>query len=90
MSLKQGTLSYGDRTLLQNVDLDLFEKEILVLSGASGTGKSSCLRALALLQSLDRGKLLFQGKTVGSDIKPAEWRSQVSTFYSLDKRGGWD
>jgi putative ABC transport system permease protein len=82
LSLKKGSLSYGSRILLQEVDLDLYEGEIMILSGASGTGKSSFLRALALLQSWDSGDLFFKGKRCGTTangtgIKPTEWRSEV-------------
>jgi putative ABC transport system permease protein len=77
--LRNGRLRYGDRFLLDNVDLDVYERQIVLLSGASGTGKSSFLRALALLQPMECRELSLQGKTIGSSggISPTEWRSQI-------------
>jgi sulfonate transport system ATP-binding protein len=38
---------FGDRTVLEHIDLELHEGEIVALLGASGSGKSTLLRALA-------------------------------------------
>jgi sulfonate transport system ATP-binding protein len=39
--------TFGDRTVIEHVDLDLREAEVVALLGASGSGKSTLLRALA-------------------------------------------
>jgi sulfonate transport system ATP-binding protein len=38
---------FGDRTVIEHVDLELHEGEVVALLGASGSGKSTLLRALA-------------------------------------------
>jgi sulfonate transport system ATP-binding protein len=38
---------FGDRTVIEHVDLELREAEVVALLGASGSGKSTLLRALA-------------------------------------------
>jgi ABC-type iron transport system FetAB ATPase subunit len=62
--------------LLDKVAMNLYEGEILVVSGASGTGKSTLLRALALLQPFDEGILYFRGSPVAAN-GAKEWRSKV-------------
>jgi sulfonate transport system ATP-binding protein len=42
---------FGDRTVIEHVDLELREAEVVALLGASGSGKSTLLRALAGLDA---------------------------------------
>src|SRR6476646_1356199 len=39
--------TFGDRTVLSNIDIELHEGELTAVLGASGSGKSTLLRALA-------------------------------------------
>ena len=47
--------SFGDRTVLRDVRCSVGEGETLALMGRSGSGKSTFLRCLALLERVDRG-----------------------------------
>ncbi|MFB8279967.1 ABC transporter ATP-binding protein [Nocardia colli] len=51
-------ISYGDRTVIDRLDLDVAPGEILVLVGKSGCGKSTVLRALAGLRTPQGGTVL--------------------------------
>lgn len=53
-----------DHYLLQSADFALHAGERAVLTGPSGSGKSVFLRALALLDPLDGGTVLWRGKPV--------------------------
>jgi ABC-type nitrate/sulfonate/bicarbonate transport system ATPase subunit len=48
---------YGDRVVLDGLDLDVARDERLVVLGPSGSGKSTLLRVLAGLEVLDAGEL---------------------------------
>lgn len=56
--------------LLQPADFSLQGGERVALTGRSGSGKSVLLRALALLDPLDGGSLVWHGATLGHDDIP--------------------
>ena len=53
---------YGDREVLQGVDLHLAPGEFVSIVGRSGCGKSTLLRLLAGLESADGGQITFDGE----------------------------
>jgi multiple sugar transport system ATP-binding protein len=52
------------RPVLERVDLRVRDGELLVLTGASGSGKSALLRALAGADPLNSGRVLIDGQDV--------------------------
>ncbi len=57
IQLKEVSLSYGTRTLYENVNLYLGEKEKVGLMGPNGSGKTSLLRLITGEISPDEGKV---------------------------------
>lgn len=51
--------SFQDNQVLRSVNLDVREKEIVVLMGLSGSGKTTLLRCLCDLESADSGEILI-------------------------------
>jgi len=64
LSVRGLTKSYGDRRVLAGVDLDVAEHQVVVLIGASGSGKSTLLRCIDLLEDIDDGQILLDGRDV--------------------------
>jgi tungstate transport system ATP-binding protein len=62
--LKNITKTYGDKTVLDNVDLQIHEGEILALLGPNGSGKTTILKILALIENPTSGELRISGETV--------------------------
>lgn len=55
---------YGDRRVLQDVDLALAPGEFVAIVGRSGCGKSTLLRQLAGLETADAGAVTLDGRAV--------------------------
>ena len=54
---------FGQNTVLDNVDLDINKGEVVAIIGPSGTGKSTLLRSLNLLEKPEAGTFTIDGKT---------------------------
>jgi polar amino acid transport system ATP-binding protein len=57
--------SFGSKTVLQNIDLDIASGEICCIIGPSGSGKSTLLRCLNGLETVDLGVLKVNGEHFG-------------------------
>ncbi|NVK20331.1 MAG: ABC transporter ATP-binding protein [Methylocystaceae bacterium] len=64
VSLRQITKNYGTQTAVKNLDLEVEDKEFMVLVGPSGCGKSTTLRMIAGLEDISAGQLLIDGVDV--------------------------
>ncbi|MGN6273600.1 MAG: ABC transporter ATP-binding protein [Protaetiibacter sp.] len=60
------TLAYGDRTVVESLDLDIAPGRITAIVGANGCGKSTLLRALARLMAPRQGRILLDDEPIGS------------------------
>ncbi|MBN2829337.1 MAG: ABC transporter ATP-binding protein [Candidatus Cloacimonetes bacterium] len=61
--------SNGVLNVLSGADIDIFKGETLCITGQSGCGKSTLLHILGLLDKPDRGKLIFEGKSIDTTAK---------------------
>ncbi len=74
---------FGDKTVLDNVNLKIYENRITTIIGKSGTGKSVLLKHIIGLLTPDEGTIVFQGKPVNK-MKKSEWdacRSQIAYLF---------
>jgi polar amino acid transport system ATP-binding protein len=56
--------AYGGRTVLDGIDLDVAEHQVVALIGPSGSGKSTLLRCIDLLEEIDEGQILLDGRDI--------------------------
>lgn len=69
IELKELTLGYGQRTLLETVNARITGGQLVALLGRNGTGKSTLLRAMMGLEKPQSGEITLQGKNIAS-LKP--------------------
>src|SRR3972149_7739332 len=62
---------FGDGTAVNHLNLDIKDKEFLVLVGPSGCGKSTALRLLAGLEDITKGEISI-GDRVVNDVQPKD------------------
>jgi polar amino acid transport system ATP-binding protein len=55
---------FGDNEVLNGVSFDVSRGDVVVLIGASGSGKSTVLRCINLLERPDGGQVIFEGEDV--------------------------
>ncbi|WP_352898666.1 sn-glycerol-3-phosphate ABC transporter ATP-binding protein UgpC [Mesorhizobium sp. M0833] len=56
--------SYGNLSVLENIDIEARDGEFVVLLGPSGCGKSTLLGAIAGLEPISSGDILIDGRSV--------------------------
>ncbi|MBK8293236.1 MAG: amino acid ABC transporter ATP-binding protein [Solirubrobacterales bacterium] len=64
LELKGVTKSFGERLVLDGIDLSVDEHEAVALIGASGSGKSTLLRCVDLLVEIDDGDVFLDGEVI--------------------------
>jgi multiple sugar transport system ATP-binding protein len=62
---------FGDFTAIQDLNLNVEDKEFLVLVGPSGCGKTTALRCLAGLEEVTEGRVMI-GNQVVNDVAPKD------------------
>ena len=71
LQFKDVVKKYGKLEVIHKINLDIANKEFLVLVGPSGCGKSTLLRMVAGLEEISNGTISIDGKIV-NDIAPKD------------------
>ena len=70
--------AFDGETILDNISLDIHDKEFVTLLGPSGCGKTTTLRIIGGFETPDSGEVFFDGKEI-SDLPP--YRRLVNTVF---------
>lgn len=82
ISIKNLKKSFGDHAVLKGVDLEIKKGEVVSVIGASGSGKSTMLRCINLLETPSDGEILYNGQNIQSaDFNIAEYRAKVGMVF---------
>ena len=73
---------FGENTVLRDINLSVSKGEVLSIIGASGSGKSTMLRCINLLETPTSGQILYHGKDItGHDINLSQYRAKVGMVF---------
>ncbi len=68
---------YGNNIVLDNVDLDIEKGDVVAIIGPSGTGKSTLLRCINLLEKPESGTITINGKHFDLTTKSSKEKLQL-------------
>ena len=75
ISVQNVSKQFGSREIFKDLSFDIEENEFVALVGPSGSGKSTILNMIGLLDTVDSGKILINGKVL------PKVNSQSATHY---------
>jgi spermidine/putrescine transport system ATP-binding protein len=78
VQLKDIVVAFDGETVLDNLSLDIKDKEFITFLGPSGCGKTTTLRLIAGFLEPDKGEVVFEGKKING--VPA-YKRQVNTIF---------
>ena len=74
--------SFGDHEVLRDINLDVKKGEVISVIGSSGSGKSTMLRCINLLEDPTGGEILFRGSNIqDKSVKLTEYRAKVEMVF---------
>ena len=76
LSMENVWKSFGGTEVLRGVNLCVYEREVCVVLGPSGGGKSTLLRCINHLEQIDKGRLFVGGELMG-------YRQRGKTLYEV-------
>lgn len=78
--------SFGNKVVLNNLDLDIKEKKSLVILGKSGSGKSVLIKNISTLMNPDSGSIKIDGQEI-TNLKEADKFKLMNKFGYLFQGG---
>lgn len=71
VQLKNVTKKIGDKTIIDNLSLDIFPGEVFGFLGPNGAGKTTTIRMMVGLMTMTEGEILIHNKSIARDFKGA-------------------
>lgn len=72
---------FGDRVVLEDIDLAFEEGTLTGIMGPNGAGKTTCFNCLTGMYSPDRGEIVFDGTNIAGFTSPAITRRGVARSF---------
>lgn len=74
--------NFGDNEVLHDISFSVEKGDVISVIGSSGSGKSTMLRCMNLLEIPTDGEIRFHGEDItGGEIKLTEYRSKVTMVF---------
>ncbi len=74
--------SFGAVDVLKGIDMQVYPGEVVAIIGSSGSGKSTMLRCVNLLETPTSGEILWHGKNIQTEIESLyKYRASVGMVF---------
>lgn len=74
--------TFGSNEVLKDINLTVNEGEVVTVIGSSGSGKSTMLRCINLLEEPTSGEIIYRGQNVlDNSYKPTKYRSHLGMVF---------
>ena len=82
LELRHLQKQFGEHSVLRDIDLTVRRGQTVSIIGASGSGKSTMLRCINLLETPSGGEILFHGENIqNKEFKLADYRARVGMVF---------
>ncbi len=71
---------YGEHLVLKDISFEVNKGDVICIIGSSGSGKSTCLRCINMLEDATDGDILFHGESIFG-MRKSEFRSRVGMVF---------
>ena len=74
--------TFGTHQVLRDISFSVNKGDVISIIGSSGSGKSTMLRCVNLLEEPTGGKILFEGKDIaGKELNLSQYRARVGMVF---------
>lgn len=82
LQIRHLSKSFGSHRVLEDIDFSVNSGDVISVIGKSGSGKSTALRCINLLETPDSGEILFHGENMASrGASVAAYRAKVGMVF---------
>lgn len=81
IEIKHLKKAFGQNDVLKDIDFSISKGETVSVIGSSGSGKSTMLRCVNLLETPTGGEILFHGKNIQTELDISKYRASVGMVF---------
>ena len=81
IEIKHLKKTFGENEVLKDIDFSILKGETVSVIGSSGSGKSTMLRCVNLLETPTGGEILFHGKNIQTELDISKYRASVGMVF---------
>lgn len=88
IEIKNLSIAYSNKTIFENINLDIYQNEVLAIIGPANSGKSSLLRCLNRMTDFNgeatvKGEILLDGESIYTDEDSTFLRRRIGMVSPL-------
>ena len=81
LEVKKIFKSFDKKEIIKGIDFKVEKGEKVIIIGPSGSGKSTLIRCLNLLETIDKGKIIFEGEEINNKTDVDKLRQKVGMVF---------